>query len=146
MPQLSYSSTSALLSDGTGGWWAAAQLASIREALEEALPACTPGGKGKRLMCLQAVQGAGAAATQFGYRGGGIGFPFIIPIFGFGGGGLFGFLILMSIVGVIINSVRGTNLPSAENSAISVNTTPRSISLIQLQIGLLASAKFIQNR
>jgi len=29
-----------------------------------------------------------------GYRGGGIGFPFLLPIFGFGGGGIFGFLIL----------------------------------------------------
>ena len=38
-----------------------------------------------------------------GYRGGGIGFPFLLPIFGFGGGGIFGFLILMSIVGVIVN-------------------------------------------
>ncbi len=79
-----------------------------------------------------------------GYRGGGIGLPFIVPIFGFGGGGLFGFLILMSIVGVIINSVRGSNFQLSESPAISTNTTPRSINLIQLQIGLLASAKFIQ--
>ena len=35
-----------------------------------------------------------------------MGFPFIIPIFGFGGGGLFGFLVLAAIVGVLVNAVR----------------------------------------
>ena len=45
-----------------------------------------------------------------GYRGGhggGIGFPFPIPFFGFGGGGLFGFLILMAPIGVVVNGLRG---------------------------------------
>ena len=45
-----------------------------------------------------------------GYRGGyggGIGFPFLIPFFGFGGGGLFGFLILMALIGVVVNGLRG---------------------------------------
>ena len=42
-----------------------------------------------------------------GYRGGGMGFPFLIPIFGFGGGGLFGLLILMAVAGVLVNAVRG---------------------------------------
>ena len=45
-----------------------------------------------------------------GYRGGyggGIGFPFLIPFCGFGGGGLFGFLILMALVGVVVNGLRG---------------------------------------
>ena len=51
-----------------------------------------------------------------GYRGGGgFGFPFIIPIFGFGGGGLFGLLILMAVAGVLVNAFRGGGgaLPSA---------------------------------
>ena len=43
-----------------------------------------------------------------GYGGGGFGFPFIIQIFGFGGGGLLGFLVLMGIVGVLVNAVRGS--------------------------------------
>jgi uncharacterized membrane protein len=34
-----------------------------------------------------------------GFGGGGFGFPFIVPIFGFGGGGLFGFLVLMAVGG-----------------------------------------------
>ena len=81
-----------------------------------------------------------------GYRGGGIGFPFLLPIFGFGGGGIFGFLILMSIVGVIVNSFKNSsNFSNASNSSIaSQSTTPSKVSLIQFQIGLLASAKEIQ--
>ena len=81
-----------------------------------------------------------------GYRGGGIGFPFLLPIFGFGGGGIFGFLILMSIVGVIINSVKNSSNISdfSSNSIVSQSATPTNISLIQFQIGLLASAREIQ--
>ncbi len=80
-----------------------------------------------------------------GYRGGGIGFPFILPIFGFGGGGLFGFLILMSIAGVIANSIRGGSSPSTGNSQRSLSeTSTRPVTMVQLQIGLLASAKGLQ--
>ncbi len=80
------------------------------------------------------------------YRGNGIGFPFLFPIFGFGGGGIFGFLILMSIVGVIVNSVKNSSsfLSSGNNSIIPQSATPTKVSLIQFQIGLLASAKAIQ--
>ena len=41
------------------------------------------------------------------YGRGGFGFPFVIPIFGFGGGGgLFGLLMLMAILGVLLNARR----------------------------------------
>ena len=82
-----------------------------------------------------------------GYRGGGgIGFPFILPIFGFGGGGVFGFLILMSIAGVIVNSFKNSSnfSSSSNNSIVSQIANPTKVSLIQFQIGLLASAKEIQ--
>ena len=81
-----------------------------------------------------------------GYRGGGIGFPFLLPIFGFGGGGIFGFLILMSIVGVVVNSFKNTSnfSNSSNNSIVSQSANPSKVSLIQFQIGLLASAKEIQ--
>jgi len=81
-----------------------------------------------------------------GYRGGGIGFPFLLPIFGFGGGGIFGFLILMSIVGVIVNSFKNpsTVASSSKNTIVSQSINPTRVSLIQFQIGLLASAKDIQ--
>ena len=81
-----------------------------------------------------------------GYRGGGIGFPFLLPIFGFGGGGIFGFLILMSIVGVIVNSFKNSSnfTSSSNNSIVPQSANPTKVSLIQFQIGLLASAKEIQ--
>ena len=81
-----------------------------------------------------------------GYRGGGIGLPFLFPIFGFGGGGIFGFLILMSIVGVIVNSFKNSSNFSngGPNSIVSQSPNPTKVSLIQFQIGLLASAKDIQ--
>ncbi len=81
-----------------------------------------------------------------GYRGGGIGFPFLLPIFGFGGGGIFGFLILMSIVGVIVNSFKNSSnfSNSRTNSIVSQSANTSKVSLIQFQIGLLASAKEIQ--
>ncbi len=81
-----------------------------------------------------------------GYRGGGIGFPFLFPIFGFGGGGIFGFLILMSIVGVIVNSFKNSTTFSSpiNNTLVSQSAKPSKVTLIQFQIGLLASAKGIQ--
>ena len=80
------------------------------------------------------------------FRGGGIRFPFLLPIFGFGGGGVFGFLILMSIIGVIINSFKNSSTISSQsnNTIVSQPSQPTKISLIQFQIGLLASAKDIQ--
>ena len=78
------------------------------------------------------------------YRRGGIGFPFILPIFGFGGGSLFGFLILMSIAGVIVNSIRGGNSPQTERSLTTTSPSNSSVTMIQLQLGLLASAKALQ--
>ena len=83
-----------------------------------------------------------------GYRGGGIGFPFLLPIFGFGGGGIFGFLILMSIIGVIVNSFKNSSISpnSINNSIVSKSANPTKVSLVQFQIGLLASAKEIQRK
>ena len=81
--------------------------------------------------------------------GGGFGFPFIIPIFGFGGGGLLGFLVLMAIVGVLVNAFRGGGSRAAIGGGVGGYDSPREmpmgpVSLLQLQIGLLASAKDLQ--
>ena len=43
--------------------YASAELPALKTALDEALPACLPGAKGKRLACLQAVASALPAAT-----------------------------------------------------------------------------------
>ncbi len=80
--------------------------------------------------------------------GGGMGFPFIIPIFGFGGGGLFGFLILAAVVGALVNAARGgsggdsPSLGAGYRNPRELSTGP--VSLLQMQIGLLASAKSLQ--
>ncbi len=79
-----------------------------------------------------------------GYRSRGIGFPFILPFFGFGGGGLFGFLILFAITGTIINSIR-KGIARTTNSQEAVEITKsRTASISQLQVALLASATFLQ--
>ncbi|GCE65207.1 hypothetical protein OMCYN_01142 [cyanobiont of Ornithocercus magnificus] len=82
-----------------------------------------------------------------GYRGGGIGFPFLIPIFGFGGGGLFGFLILMAAVGVLLNAMRSGGETSSLNNDREYNLGNRPeqpITITQLQVGLLSSARNLQ--
>ncbi|MCU0530206.1 MAG: DUF1517 domain-containing protein [Cyanobium sp. Prado107] len=82
-----------------------------------------------------------------GYGGGGIGFPFLIPIFGFGGGGLFGFLVLMAVVGLIANAVRGGGGGPALGGSAPGSLAPRGdgpVSIAQVQVGLLASARQLQ--
>jgi uncharacterized membrane protein len=80
--------------------------------------------------------------------GGGLGFPFIIPIFGFGGGGLLGFLVLMAVVGLLLNAVRGAagglgGGPSADGDDLLAGRDG-PISIAQVQVGLLASARELQ--
>ncbi|MCX5933047.1 MAG: DUF1517 domain-containing protein [Cyanobacteria bacterium] len=89
-----------------------------------------------------------------GYRGGsggGIGFPSLIPIFGFGGGGLFGFLIMMAIAGFLVNTLRGGGMSSGAGMSSgggSLAAAPRAdgpVTIAQLQVGLLASARELQD-
>lgn len=77
--------------------------------------------------------------------GGGFGFPFIVPIFGFGGG-LFGLLILMAVVGLLTNALRGGGgvLPSSGDGALPAPAVDGPVSIAQLQVGLLASARELQ--
>ncbi len=96
--------------------------------------------------------GGGYGGGSFGgggYRGGGIGFPFIVPIFGFGGGGLFGFLILMAVAGVVVNALRGGGGgPALAGSGSELAYRPRPdgpVSIAQVQVGLLASARDLQD-
>ncbi len=78
--------------------------------------------------------------------GGGIGFPFIVPFFGFGGG-LFGLLVLMAVAGLLVNAFRGGGaaLPSAGGSGESYGTGDGPVSIAQLQVGLLATARELQS-
>jgi uncharacterized membrane protein len=78
--------------------------------------------------------------------GGGFGFPFIVPIFGFGGG-LFGFLLLMAVVGLFVNALRGGIGSSLSGDSAGEEGTLLSrgpVSLVQVQVGLLPAAKELQ--
>ena len=84
-----------------------------------------------------------------GYGGGGIGFPFLIPLFGFGGGGLFGFLVLMAVVGLLLNAIKGGGgqagpLPAGRGSELGYGRPDGPVTISQLQVGLLASARDLQ--
>ncbi len=88
--------------------------------------------------------GGYGGGVQRGY-GGGIGFPFIVPFFGFGGG-LFGFLILMAVVGVVANALRGGgSLPAGGGGQLDGYRPEGPVSITQLQVGLLASARDLQD-
>ena len=87
---------------------------------------------------------------QRGYGGGGIGFPFIVPFFFGGGGGLFGFLVLMAVVGLLVNAVRsggGSSLPAGSRGGDldRRSSADGPVAIAQLQVGLLASARELQN-
>jgi uncharacterized membrane protein len=95
--------------------------------------------------------GYGGGGYSRGYGGGGIGFPFLIPFFGFGGGGLFGFLILMAVVGLFANALRGGGggggggaMASGQAGPISTYRPDGPVAIAQLQVGLLASARDLQ--
>ena len=90
-------------------------------------------------------RGYGGGGYRGGY-GGGFGFPFIVPFF-FGGGGLFGFLILMAVVGLLVNALRGGGqaLPAGANGGGLDRYEPDGpVAIAQLQVGLLASARELQ--
>ncbi len=74
-----------------------------------------------------------------GGYGGGIGFPFIFPFFGFGGGGLFTLLIVFAVANFLIRSFNN----GGEEASEEYNSNP-TVSIAQLQVGLLAGARSLQ--
>ncbi len=82
-----------------------------------------------------------------GYRGGGMGFPLIMPFFG--GPGVFAFLALTAVVGILVNGLRGAGVSGAStfNSSSELTQRPTAtgpVTILQVQVGLLASAKALQ--
>ncbi|MDP4880835.1 MAG: DUF1517 domain-containing protein, partial [Prochlorococcaceae cyanobacterium MAG_34] len=80
-----------------------------------------------------------------------IGFPFLIPMFGFGGGGLFGFLVLMAVGGLLVNAVRGGGgggqgpaISGSRGDLVGGGRPDGPVTISQLQVGLLASARQLQ--
>ena len=75
--------------------------------------------------------------------GGGIGFPFLIPFFGIGGGfgGLFTLLIFIAIANFLIQSFR--RIGGSETAELNYTSNP-TVSVAKLQVGLLANARSLQ--
>jgi uncharacterized membrane protein len=78
------------------------------------------------------------------YPGGGFGFPFLIPLWGIGGGfgGLFGILIFLAIANFLFQTFRRVSTEAGEDIGYSSNPT---VSITRLQVGLLAQARDLQS-
>jgi uncharacterized membrane protein len=78
-----------------------------------------------------------------GYGGGGFGFPFLIPLWGFGGGftGLFGILIFLALANFLVQTFR--RVASGNDEDLEYNSNP-SVSVTKLQVGLLSGARSLQ--
>jgi uncharacterized membrane protein len=76
------------------------------------------------------------------YPGGGFGFPFVLPIFGIGGGfgGLFTILIFLAIANFLLQSFRRTRTDEGD---VEYSDNP-PVTVTRLQVGLLANARSLQ--
>jgi uncharacterized membrane protein len=75
------------------------------------------------------------------YGGGGFGFPFIIPFFGFGGGfgGLFTIFLVIAVGNFLMSAVR-----RVQDNATAEETYNPNVSVSKLQVALLADARTLQ--
>ncbi|PPT09975.1 Hypothetical glycine rich membrane protein DUF1517 [Geitlerinema sp. FC II] len=82
-------------------------------------------------------------APSRGYPGGGFGFPFLIPFFGFGGGfgGLFSLLIVIAFANFLVRSLRGI----ADSDGGEMEAMTSKVSVAKVQVGLLAQARELQS-
>lgn len=85
--------------------------------------------------------GGGYGGGGYYYPGGGFGFPFIMPFFGFGGGGLFTLLIFIALATFILRSFRSI---AGSSDEMGYSTASPTISVAQIQVGLLANARELQ--
>ena len=74
------------------------------------------------------------------YPGGGFGFPLVMPLFGFGGGGVFSLLIFFAIASFLVRSFRSSGF--GDGDAYTPNP---NVSVARLQVGLLAKARHLQD-
>jgi uncharacterized membrane protein len=75
--------------------------------------------------------------------GGGFGFPFLLPLFGFGGGfgGLFSILIFLAIANFLVQSFRRVG---AGSDVDSLGYSNSQVSVARVQVGLLSQARDLQ--
>ncbi len=80
----------------------------------------------------------------YSYGGGGFGFPFLLPLWGFGGGfgGLFSIFIFLAIANFLFQSFRRVTNDGEEEISYESNPT---VSVNRLQVGLLAQARNLQS-
>ncbi len=71
--------------------------------------------------------------------GGGFGFPFLLPVFGFGGGGIFTLLIIFAIANFLTQALRR----SGSEGELTYSNNP-SVAVARVQVGLLAEARGLQ--
>ncbi|MEM9904959.1 MAG: DUF1517 domain-containing protein [Cyanobacteria bacterium P01_D01_bin.44] len=79
--------------------------------------------------------------------GGGFGFPFILPFFGFGGGGLFTMLMFLAIASFLVRSFRNATEGDVGGDGYGTSSYSANpmVSVAKLQIGLLAKARHLQD-
>lgn len=79
------------------------------------------------------------------YPGGGFGFPFLLPFFGFGGvGSLFSILIFIAIANFVVSAFRRVGEDGGSILGSSESQVNPSVSVNKLQIGVLAEARHLQ--
>ncbi|MDB9374636.1 DUF1517 domain-containing protein [Nodularia sphaerocarpa] len=76
--------------------------------------------------------------------GGGFGFPFLLPLWGIGGGfgGIFSILIFLAIANFLMQTFR--RVSNAEGEDVGYSSNP-AVSVTRLQVGLLAQARGLQD-
>ncbi|MBD1924064.1 DUF1517 domain-containing protein [Microcoleus sp. FACHB-831] len=78
------------------------------------------------------------------YPGGGIGFPFLFPFFGIGGGfgGLFTILLFLGLANFLVQTFR--NIGTSNEEVDSLGYSNSKVSVAKVQVGLLSQARSLQ--
>jgi uncharacterized membrane protein len=85
----------------------------------------------------------GGGMSSPGFGGGGIGFPFLMPLFWGGGfGGIFSILVFIAIANFLVRSVQGAGTIDRDGQAIESGYG--TVSVAKVQVGLLANARYLQ--
>ena len=92
---------------------------------------------------------SGGSGYRSGGYGGGVGFPFLIPFFGFGGGlgSLFALMIGFAIINYLANTLRGMTDGGGDRPMVAQRSGRYGSSLVsvaQVRVGLLAQARSLQ--
>ncbi|MBR8830618.1 MAG: hypothetical protein N5P05_000880 [Chroococcopsis gigantea SAG 12.99] len=88
-------------------------------------------------------RGGGGYAPGPSYGGGGIGFPFLLPLFwGGGGGGIFTILIMFAIASFLVNTFRKAG--GGDDGYSEYDSYNPTVTVAKVQVGLLANARYLQ--